>query len=386
MDILTRAALNELIYIEQQWCVSVYLPTHRMGMDIQQDPILLKNLLKDAEEQLSARGVKLSGIHNILEPVRMLLQDQSFWQHQSDGLAIFLSDKGFRCYRLPLKFEELLVVADHFYIKSLLPLFTGDGQFYILALSQNHIRLLHGTHYNINEVDIRELPSNLVEALRSDDNEGHLQMHTSSTAGAARGRTPIFHGSGGEIESGKNDLLRYFRLIDEGLTELLKGIGAPLMLAGVEYLLPIYKEANTYLNLIDPVIKGNPDLISAEELHNSSWNIISPLFLKAQEKEASHYSQLSGQNSERASDILEDIIHAAFEGRIETLFVTTGMQQWGSFNRNMNVVKLHEKEELGDEDLLDFIAVFTFIKGGAVYLVNQEKMPGRTSAAAVFRF
>jgi hypothetical protein len=386
MNILTRTALNKLIDIEEQWCVSIYLSTHRTGMDIQQDPIRLKNLLKEAEQQLSARGVKLSVTHNILEPAVKLLQDSYFWQHQSNGLAIFLSGKGFYCYRLPLNFKEMLVIADYFYIKSLLSLFTGDGQFYVLALSQNHVRLLHSTRYNINEVDIRQVPGSLVEALRNDNNEAHLQMHTSCTAGSTPGRSSIFHGHGGGGENAKNDLLRYFRQINEGLVEVLKGIWSPLVLAGVEYLLPIYKEANTYPHLIDSVIKGNPDLLSAEELHKSSWDIISPLFLKAQEEATARYIQLSGQGSEMVSDTLENIIPAAFKGQVKTLFIATEMQQWGSFNRIMNIVQLHEKEESGDEDLLDLVAVISFMKGGTVYLVNPEKMPGGTFVAAVFRY
>jgi hypothetical protein len=63
----------------------------------------------------------------MLEPASNFLQDTHFWQHQSDGLAIFLSSYRVRCYRLLLNFEELVVVEDHFHIKPLLPLFTGDA-------------------------------------------------------------------------------------------------------------------------------------------------------------------------------------------------------------------------------------------------------------------
>ena len=91
-------------------------------------------------------------MQKMLEPASKLLQDSHFWQHQSDGLAIFLSSNRARRYRLPLNFAELVVVADHFHISPLLPLFTGDGQFYILALSQNEVRLLLGTRYSVSEV------------------------------------------------------------------------------------------------------------------------------------------------------------------------------------------------------------------------------------------
>ncbi len=139
MDILTRAELEQLMRKEQQWCVSIYMPTHRTGREAQQDPIRLKNLLGEAEKRLSDQGVGTRDVQQMLEPASKLLQDSYFWQHQSDGLAIFLTSNRVRRYRLPLNFEEFVAVMDHFYIKPLLPLFTGDGQFYILALSQNEV-------------------------------------------------------------------------------------------------------------------------------------------------------------------------------------------------------------------------------------------------------
>ncbi len=106
-------------------------------------------------------------MQKMLAPAILLLQDAYFWQHQSDGLAIFLSSNKIRRYRLPLNFEELMVVDDHLYIKPLLPLFTGDGQFYILALSQNKVRLLNGTRDSVSEVDIGQVGGSLAEAIPS---------------------------------------------------------------------------------------------------------------------------------------------------------------------------------------------------------------------------
>jgi hypothetical protein len=289
-----------------------------------------------------------------------------------------------------LNFEEFVVVMDHFHIKPLLPLFTGDGQFYILALSQNEVRLLNGTRYSVSEVDIGQVVGSLAEAIPPDDHQVNLQLHTSGSAGGmARKKgdgSVTFHGQGGGSESAKNDLLRYFRLVADGLTEFLQGDQVPLVLAGVEYLLPIYKEANTYPNLIDMVIKGNPDLLSADELHKSAWDIIRPLFQAAQEEAVAHYQQLAGQASERVADTLEKIVPAAYHGRVETLFVAAGVQQWGVFNPVTNEIELHDQIESGDEPLLDLAAVQTYLKGGIVYAVVPEKVPGGTSAAAVLRY
>src|SRR5665648_323857 len=165
MDILTKVELETLMRKEQQWCVSIYLPTHRSGVETRQDPIRFKNLLGEAEKNLHALGISPLDLKNILEPANRLELDSPFWQHQSDGLAIFLSATSFRSFRLPLNFEKQVVVEDNFYIKPLLPLFTGDGHFYILALSQNEVRLLSGTRYSVSEVEIGQVVGSLDEAI-----------------------------------------------------------------------------------------------------------------------------------------------------------------------------------------------------------------------------
>ena len=113
------------------------------------------------------------------------------------------------------------------------------------------------------------------------------------------------------------------------------------MLVGVEYLLPIYIEAKTYPNLVDTVIKGNPDLLRANELHNSAWNFLGHHFQAAQEEAVAQYQQLSGQTSERAADILEKIVPVAYHGQVETLFVAAGMQKWGVFNPGTSEIEIH---------------------------------------------
>lgn len=257
VNILNRDDLRTLTRKPTGLCVSIYLPTHQVGREIQQDPLRLKNLLGEAEEHLLASGLCTPDAKELLEPAQRLLQDGLFWQHQSDGLAIFLSREMFRYYRLPLDFDALVVVTDRFHIKPLLPLLSGDGRFYVLALSQNEVRLLQGTRYSVSEVDLEGVPASLTEALRYDDPEKRLQFHTSTRTPGGRGERPAtFHGHGTGSNDAKANILRYFHQVDEGLHDLLRDEQAPLVLAGVDYLLPIYKEANTYPHLVDQELRG----------------------------------------------------------------------------------------------------------------------------------
>jgi len=387
MGMLSGDDLRTLTSKSSGLCVSIYLPTHRAGRETRQGPIRLKNLLGEAEEGLIASGFRIPDAQELLQPARRLLQDGLFWQHQSDGLAIFLSRKMFRYYCLPLDFDALAVVADRFHVKPLLPLFSSDGRFYVMALSQNEARLLQGTRYSVSEVDLEGVPTSLTEALRYDDPEKRLQFHTSTRTPGGRGERPAtFHGHGVGSNDVKSNLLRFFHRVDEGLRELLRYEQAPLVLAGVDYLLPIYQEANTYPYLVDQGIEGNPGDLSAEELHKYAWDIVRPLFMVAQKEAAAQYRRLAGVGSEQVSNDLGEIIPAAHQGRVETLFVAVGVQQWGSLDLGTNVVQLHEEAEPSSEDLLDLAAVQTLLNGGTVFAVEPERMPDETSLAAVFRY
>ena len=386
MSLLSKSELEKLTEKREEWCVSIFMPTHRVGPGIQQDPIRFKNLLVEAEERLLTSGFRTPEAKELLEPTQRFLQDRLFWQHQSDGLAVFLSPEVLRLYRLPFGFEKLVVIADRFHIKPLLPLLSGDGRFYVLALSQNEIRLLQGSRYSAGQVDLENVPESLAEALRWDDPERQLQWHTGT--GAKRdGRAAIFHGHGvASADDPKDYILRYFHRIDEGLREVLAGERAPLVLAGVNYLHPIYEEANSYPHLMDEGIAGNPEELSTEELHKQAWAIVQPRFQKEQREAATRYRQLAGTGSELASGEIEQIVPAAYHGRVETLFVALGLQQWGTFDPPTNDVHLHQQAEPGDEDLLDLAAVQTFLNNGTVYAVESEKVPGDTPLATVFRY
>jgi hypothetical protein len=387
MDVFTKDELGMLTRISGEWCVSIYMPTHRVGQGTQEDPIRLRNLLDEAEEHLTAGGLRTPEVESLLGPARDLVQNGLFWQYQSDGLVIFLASGTFRRYRLPFGFEALVVVTDRFHVKPLLPLLSGDGGFYVLALSQSEVRLLQGTRYSIGEVDVEGIPSGLAEALRYDDPEKQLQFHTGTRGPGGVGEHPAaFHGQGVGTDDEKENILRYFHKVDSGLHGLLRDEHAPLVLAGVDYLLPIYREANTYPHLVEKGIEGNPDELSVGELQRQAWAIVQPLFVAAQREAAAWYRQLEGEGSAQVSGDLREVVRAAHYGRVETLFVALGVQRWGFFDPSTHAIQLRRKAKLGDDDLLDLAAIQTLLNGGMVYAVEPERVPGEGSIAAVFRY
>src|SRR5690348_12597979 len=154
MDALSREALADLVRAQHACCVSIYMPAHRSGPDLrpfaQEDRTRWKNLVRVAQAKLEACGVKVAEAVMWLTPAFRLIEDERFWQYQSDGLAAFATRDFFRTWRVPMRFEELVVVAPQFHISPLLPLLSG-GNFFVLALSEHRVRLIEASRDDARE-------------------------------------------------------------------------------------------------------------------------------------------------------------------------------------------------------------------------------------------
>lgn len=376
MDKFDRPDLENLLRTQAQPCVSIFLHTERTGRELQQNPIRLKNLLRDAEQRLNDLGVR--SIDAITKPGHDLIPDGAFWRHQGDGLALFLAPDFAESYTLPAAFEDLVVVADHFHLKPMLPMMATGEQFYVLGLSQKYVKLFRGGRYSVGEVHLDGVPASLGDALKYDDREPSLQSH-----GGGRTRA-IFHGQGLGKDDPKDDIKRYFRLIDAGLHEILKGEHAPLVLAGVDYLLPLYREVTEYPHVMGEGVVGSPEHVSTEELHARAWDIVSPLFGRDRENAKARYLAVAETPSGTAD--VKRAVRAAHQGRIDTLFVAIGEHLWGTWDELTEAIHIHDEPQAGDVDLLDAAAAQAWLNGGTVFAVPPAEVPGEARLAAVLRY
>ena len=385
MENLTLEQLKGLAQQVASPSISIYLPTHRTGQDTQQAPIRFKNLLRDAEQQFLDSGMGPRAVSALLQPAQALLDDSLFWQHQYDGLAVFMASDDFHYYHLPFRVEELLIIARSYYVKPVLPLFTNNGRYYILAISQNEVRLFEGTRHGVGQIDLPdETPESLTEALKLDDPQKQLQVRTGTSQGAVG--AGMFHGQGPGEEEQKVWIERYLNLVDSGLEEIFHEQQAPLILAGVDYLLPIYRKVSEYANIMPEGITGSPEHLRPEELQDQAWPIVEPHFRQETEKIVAQYQQLAGTG--KATDNVEEIVAAAFYGRVDSLVLAVDTEVWGIFNRDTGKVVHYQEDQSKEDDLplLDFAAMQTLQNGGTVYALSQDEMPTESPIAAVFRY
>jgi hypothetical protein len=379
MNLPLRTELQELLKGNGGPCVSLFMPTYRTSSaDRRQGPRQLENLLEQAAQRLIERKLRRPDVEALLTGARALAKDVTYWQNGlADGLAVFISPKLFREYTVPLALDERLYVDDGFHIAPLLPLYSGDTRFYILAVSQNEVRLLEGNRHEVHPIEPRGLPKSLVDALQK-----------VATAAVRPGQLhddrhdQLGHGTG--LEHVNQRLERYFREIDTNLLNLIGGDQAPLVLAGVERNVSLYRQVTSYKRVPEGFIDGNPELMSAKQLHAQALAIVEP-FLRKQEEIARHQLDKLG-GSGRVSTDPQEIIPAAKQGRIDSLFLQQGHELWGSFDRSSNETQLHSQPADGDEELASLAAEQTFLNGGAVFFCDQAHSPRTAPMTALMRY
>ncbi|MEZ6034081.1 MAG: hypothetical protein R3C17_13385 [Planctomycetaceae bacterium] len=175
-DTIDSEHLERLSGARSTLCASIYIPTHRCGNDVQQDPIRLKNAVAEARRQLVEFGQSGDGADDLLRPaVELMVLDASddFWQHQSDGLAILLSAEEACLFQLPTKFDEEVAVSDRFRLKPLLRSMNSNEEFHLVAVSRGAVRVFRGCRSGLKEEHFADLPESLQEFSSHDQQRGH---------------------------------------------------------------------------------------------------------------------------------------------------------------------------------------------------------------------
>jgi hypothetical protein len=384
MDLIARETIAELVDATPGRALSLFLPTHRAGPDsrpyAEEDVIRWKNQLREAEAALREAGASSRETDEMLAPARARIDDVEFWQHQSDGLAAFAAPGQFRTFRVPLRLDPLVVVSRRFHVTPLVPLLTGDGVFYILALSQGSVRLFQGTRQSVHQVRVPGMPANADEALRFDVSERQLQYRSVGRTGGGR-RTAMFHG---HVDDTKENILRLCQQVDRAIAALLHGSRAPVVLAAVEYVAAIYRLASSLPRLLDEVIPGNPDDATGAELHARALPIVEPILHRDLDDALARYHELVATNLTTRD--LARIVVAAHDGQIDVVFVERGPQIWGSYNPGTREITIDEERRPESEDLLNMAAVRTILTQGSAFVLEPDQVPGDSPVAALLRY
>lgn len=383
MDLLTRSDLEALATPQVSGPhVSLFIPTHRFGGQVEADQLAWKNVV-DSMEATLLQQMRRADVEKLLAPARELQRDTMSWQYMSDGLAMFLNSESERTFRVPAPFSTLATVGERPVLGPLLRLLSGDENFFLLALSQRQIRLFSGSRNGIESVQLADVPTSLSEVVDPLDPRSDTMARPVATAG--RGGPAVFYGHGaGDQHVKSKEVTKFLRAVATGVQDLLSDQTAPLVLVGLEELVAGYREVNSHNNVLeDAVLRGSDDA-SAEELHALAWPLVERKLQAEREAIFGRFKELRGTGL--VSSDLDTVTTAANEGRVETLFIKADPWCWERVDGNsLPIVELGKTEAYEVCERVDAAAIATLTKSGQIFASSQTTVPD-SEVAAIFRY
>ncbi len=383
MERITKDLIKQLLATELTPCLSVYMPAHRSHPENQQDPIRFRNLVKQLEESLLLK-YSSADARKFLEPLEALAEDKDFWNHTSEGLAVFCATGFFKTVALPIAVAELAVVADSFHTKPLRHYLQSTDRYHVLGLSLHKIHLYEGNQHSLVEVDFHAGITQTREELTGDDDVKEKHLTVASYGGA--GGEGSHHGHGGYKEEVEKDTERFFRAVADEIAESYsKPTGWPLILAALPEHHSLFRQVNKNPMLLPDGITLNPDTLTNIKLIEKAWEIMEPAYLQKLDNLAGSFMQATVNG--KGSDDYKEIAVAAVEGRVETLIIEsdriiavriTNLVTGNTQKKDMQNPKV--------DDLLDDMGELVTKMGGHVMVFPPDKMPTKTGMAALFRY
>jgi hypothetical protein len=382
MERLLHRDLDELVDLQSGPCVSVYLPLYPVGRDSQQDATRLRRLLHEAERQLIERGLSRTAAAELLAPARALPHDEEAWQSRGQWIAIFLSTSLQRILHGHGAMEEALFVDNQFHVRPLLPLLAENDRFFLLALSQNSVRLFDGNSRRLALMEVPGLPQSLDEALDNDGAAGGFQPRTATRGGKTAKQSAGIHGQDSDGVASKSDLTIFLRQIAGVVDRRLASERAPLVLATVAENVSYWRSLSHYPHLLDNFVPGNPDYLPHDQLHAKAWPLVQPALDR--DRELAHQRLVHAHGKVMFG--LKHVIPAATSGRVDTLFIDCSRPQWGQYDADHQAVELHDEPQPGDADLVELAATATLRHRGQVYALTAENGKTWSAAEALLRY
>lgn len=362
-------------------CLSVYAPISKAPSDQGQYALRWKECLKSLDKDIPKFNGRAASLRESIADWHSIYDPR---EAHGAAVAVFRSNDVSRRIWLHRPVEARAVVGQHFYIRPLLAELGRDRVFYILALSQKDVRLLRCTASSAEPVDFPAPTLTSFDTYMNPAKPDHVSDNRSSPGPSAGSSKGVMFGTTTDREDKGEFLAHFFRQIDRGLHEVLRESKAPVILAGVEYEVALYRASSTYGNLAEDTVHGAPNGLKGGELQARALEVIERCYEQKIDKSLQAYEQHFGAG--RATNRLKEVVAAAHDGRILTLLVSDSMELTGRFEESTHEVKAKPNGLPDEEDLLNVAAVQTILHAGQVLVAPNTRMPNGAPLAAVLRF
>jgi hypothetical protein len=386
MKTLNEKQFKELASRTGDVVISIYTPTSKQSTDsYQTDKTHFKNKLKEIGRELqSVRQLEEEQIKSLLKPAQDLLDNLEFWQNNERMLAYFIFDGAAEYYRLPAPISEpMYMVGQRPFLLPLIPQLNNDGDFYLLHLNTEKIQLFKGSRNTFEEVELdeQEIPLSYAEEEEANDEFQGVRKRQGSLGS---GGDFAAHGEG-PGEERKQLVQNYIHRLANKLDKKLGQSPLPLYLAGLDYLIPMFRQASRYA-LLQQNHMGTLNGKSKQEIHNNAWGLAEDHFLQEKNKRKEEFGFRASRNLAISKDP-EKLIKTAITGGVDTLLVNKKHRHlWGTYNEDGFEVTFQEGPTGENHCLIDFAALSVINSGGRVFMLPHEEMPDQALIAGTLRY
>jgi hypothetical protein len=368
VDIPAPTDLRHLAESRHAASVSIYLPTTPVSIRTDGDRIALKNLGKEAVEQLERISTDRRAVAEIAEEIDDLVDDDEFWRFQAHGLAVFVTPENLRTFRVATRLEPRVGVSDRFHLKPLLRSVTFGHACIVLALAESSVRVVEvSADLPAEAVRVAGMPSNAPDAV------GKASISSRSHSGRLVGS-----------EGKKVRLRQYARCVDGALRGLLAGSDLPLVLATVESLGAIYRSVNSYPHLAAQGIEGNPERLTETELAAAARPVLDALARTRISDWRERFAQRV--NAGRTTSDIAAAARAATAGAVESMVADMDAIVYGAIDDESGEVRFAESASADTYDIVDEIARRVLLSGGTVMPVRSDEAPEARPLSAILRY
>lgn len=352
--------LKKLKDISSKCCVTISLETHRTKPDNQKDEVVLKNLVKEAEERLYEEFDKRF-VWPIMEKLNGLVEEIDH-NYNLEGLVLFVNEDIADFTRLPIKVENRTVVDNTFATRDLVRALHLESSYYVLVLSRDEARMIEAH----NDQVVQELGAPFPIMNET------LFVTSKAEASVSQRETSLVQ--------------EFFNRVDKMVNEVVNNNPLPVIIATETSNFSEYQQVADRKERILGHINKNRNNEKAHHIVPDAWKVVKGILKERNEARRKELSE--AVSSGKFLSDMNDIWQAILAGRGQTLYIEKGFYQPAELNGDgLVLLDANEAHQPGViDDIIDEMIEHNLRKGGDNVFLDKEDLKDFNGLGLITRY
>lgn len=329
-------------------CITITMPTHRIGPDYSRDPLELKNLIDQAEKTLY-EYIEKRKVWPISENLREA-QNSIDHSHNLDSLVLYANEHFSSVIKLPVELPSEVMIGLDFDLRPLYKSRQQNQRYFIITVSKQKIRLIEAFNDKVvDEIETQDFPFE---------------------------RTPQYTVNNRKKKAADifvdNMEKEFYNDADKSFRKYYLENPLPVILAGDT------KSVSYYEQMMDdtcPVIARVAGSFDNTKLHEIV-EAVNPALLEYRENKHREYLEAidKGASAGLLTTGLEEIMQTALDANAAALFLENSMSVEGIVNRDGIKIFDENNQEIMTHDILHLLIWNVNKSGGEIVFMEDGSL------------